>query len=291
MTPAAIARTATLIVAVTGVLWGIYWIPVRALSDMGLGGAWGTFVITGAALLMLTPVAPRLARENRRAVLAIAFGGIAFTLYSVAFLYGRVSITVLMFYLTPVWSTILARVVMGWDTPPLRYAAIAAGLLGLAIIAGLLGGERLTMGLGEWMGLASGIIWAISSTAIRANPPLPPFPAAFAFNLGAALSALALAPLLAPLPPMPGLPALGVAVLTGAVWWVLFVAGLIWAAARLHPARTGLLLMGEVLVGALTAAWLAGEAMSRPELLGGALVLLAGVLEVWPVREGKRTAD
>lgn len=290
MTPATTIRAATAIVAVTGALWGTYWIPVRALSDGGLPGAWGTFVIALIALLLLSPFAPRLARADRRAVLAIAFGGIAFTLYSVAFLYGRVSITVLLFFLTPVWSTLLARFVMGWDTPFLRYVAIAVGLAGLAVITGLVGGARLAMGLGEWMGLASGVVWATASTAMRALPPVAPFPAAFAFNSGAALSALAMAPLLAPLPPLPGLPVIGLAALTGAFWWGLFIAGLMWAAARLDPARTGILLMGEVLVGAATAAWLAGETLSRPELLGGALVLIAGVLEVWPVGRTRHAA-
>ena len=99
-----------------------------------------------------------------------------------------------------------------------------------------------------------------------------------------------MAPLLAPLPTLPGPPVLGLALLTAALWWALFIAGLMWAAARLHPARTGILLMGEVLVGTLTAAWLAGEMLSRAEILGGGLVLLAGVLEVWPVRSRARTA-
>ena len=284
MTPAAITRTATLIVAVTGALWGTYWIPLRALADMGLPGAWGTVAVALAAALILSPAAPRLAGSDRLVVGAIALGGFAFTLYSVAFLYGKVSITVILFFLTPVWSTLLGRLVMGWHTPVLRYAAIAVGLAGLAVITGVFGGERLTMGLGEWMGLASGVVWATATTAIRARPALPVLPAAFAFNLGALASALVMAPLLAPVPPVPGLAALGVAAVTGAIWWGLFIAGLMWAAVRLDPARTGILLMGEVLVGAATAAWLGGERLSGAVLVGGGLVLLSGALEVWPVR-------
>ncbi len=57
-----------------------------------------------------------------------------------------------------------------------------------------------------------------------------------------------------------------------------------WAAARLEPARVGILLMAEVLVGATSAALIAGEHLGPVELAGGALVLLAGVLEVWPQR-------
>lgn len=57
-----------------------------------------------------------------------------------------------------------------------------------------------------------------------------------------------------------------------------------WATVRLDPARTGILLMSEVLVGAASAALLAGELLDRPKLIGGALVLVAGLLEVCPVK-------
>jgi drug/metabolite transporter (DMT)-like permease len=57
-----------------------------------------------------------------------------------------------------------------------------------------------------------------------------------------------------------------------------------WATVRLEPARVGILLMTEVLVGAASAALLAHEHLARLEVIGGALVLCAGVLEVWPAR-------
>ncbi|WP_254796928.1 hypothetical protein [Sulfitobacter albidus] len=60
-----------------------------------------------------------------------------------------------------------------------------------------------------------------------------------------------------------------------------------WATARLDPARTGILLMSEVLIAALSAAVLAGEHLHPIEIAGGALVLLAGVLEVLPARRSR----
>jgi hypothetical protein len=43
---------ATAVVAFTGALWGLYWIPVRALVETGLPGVWGTVAITIAAALL-----------------------------------------------------------------------------------------------------------------------------------------------------------------------------------------------------------------------------------------------
>ena len=69
----------------------------------------------------------------------------------------------------------------------------------------------------------------------------------------------------------------------GGAWGTLAIVA---AAARLEPARVGILLMAEVLVGVVSAAAIAGEQVGPLELAGGALVLAAGVLEVWPVRRG-----
>ena len=58
-----------------------------------------------------------------------------------------------------------------------------------------------------------------------------------------------------------------------------------WATLRLDPARVGILLMPEVIFGALTAAIFAGETLSASEMIGGELVILCGLLEVWPTKE------
>jgi drug/metabolite transporter (DMT)-like permease len=289
------ARTtllATAIVVATGVLWGFYWLPVRALTGMGLPGALGTVAITLAAALILSPVAlarwRRLRSADPVALVAVALGGVAFALYSVGFVYGRVAIIILLYFLTPVWSTLIGRYVMGWHTPRLRLLAIAVGLAGLATMLGAGGEAPLPQGTGEWMGLIAGVLWSVSTTGIRAKSDLGPPEAAFVFAVGATAAALALAPFLENRPD--SLAAwregrvIAVALATGTLWWVLSVAGLMWAAVRLEPARVGILLMIEVLVGAASAAILAGEHLSPIEILGGALVLGAGLIEVWPER-------
>ena len=279
---------ATVIVAVTGVVWGIYWLPVRALGDLGLGGAWGTAAITLASAALLAPLAlgrGRLRRADPTALASIALGGGAFALYSIGFLYGRVAIVILLWFLSPVWSALVGRWLMGWPTPRLRLIAIVVGLAGLFVMLGADGSMPLPRSLGEWMTLIGGLLWSFSTTGIRVRPELAPSAAAFVFACGAAATALLLAPALEPPPtvaPAGLLAAAGLSLVTGGLWWCLSLAGLMWATARLDPARVAILLMTEVLVGAATAALFVGETLSPAELLGGGLVLLAGVLEVWP---------
>lgn len=283
---------ATAIVVGTGALWGVYWLPVRRLTEIGLPGAWGTLAIVAAAAVLLAPSAlkrrRRLASSTPLALASVGLGGAAFALYSVGFVYGRVAIIILLFYLTPVWSTLIGRYVLGWHTPRMRVAAIAVGIAGLAVMLGADGEIPVPRGAGEWLALISGILWSIATTGIRTKSDLGSGEAAFVFAVGACVTTLVLAPVLEPWPS--GIaaeslgPTLGWAVAAGGLWWGLSIASLMWATARLEPARVGILLMTEVLVGALSAAVLAGEHLGRLEIVGGALVLCAGILEVWPIR-------
>jgi drug/metabolite transporter (DMT)-like permease len=292
------ARTsliASLVILWTGMFWGLYWLPVRRLEALGLGGAWGTAAITAAAALVLMPFVVtrrhQLKHANPIGIASIALGGVAFALYSIGFLYGRVAMIILLWFLSPVWSILIGRYLMGWSTPGLRLVAVSFGLIGLFIMLGAEGSIPLPQGLGEWMSLFGGVLWSFSTTGIRAKSNLEPAASALIFALGAAATALVLAPFLAS-PPVVDTAALGtvivIAVFTGGLWWGLSTAALIWAAMRVDPARVSILLMTEVLVGAITASWFAQEHLSALELAGGAMVLAAGVLEVWPVRTGKQ---
>lgn len=285
---------ATLIVAATGMLWGFYWVPVRALEGLGLPGPLGTVAVTLAAVLVLAPRViwrRTLAGADGWALAAVALGGAAFALYSVAFVYGRVAMVILLYFLTPVWSVMIGRFLLGWPVSRLRLVAIGVGLTGLVVMLAADGTWPLPEGPGEWMGLLAGVLWSISTTGIRLRPGLEPSASALVFGFGALALALVVVPLMEPWPPairvLAPWSAAAIALAAGGLWWVGTILGLLWATARLEPARVGILLMTEVAVGAGSAAWLAGEHLAAPELVGGALVLVAGLLEVWPERRRK----
>jgi len=91
---------ASAVVLATGIFWGVYWVPVREIAKLGLNGAWGTAAITLAAALFLLPyvLANRTSLRGKDiiGIIAIAFGGAAFALYSIGFLYGKVALVVLL---------------------------------------------------------------------------------------------------------------------------------------------------------------------------------------------------
>ena len=279
------------IVLLTGIFWGIYWFPVRALADLGLNGAWGTGAITAMAALLMAPFAIRnlaaFRHANALGLASVALGGAAFALYSIGFLYGKVALVVLLWFFSPVWSVLIAKFLLRWQVPRLRLLAIAVGLTGLFIMLGGEGDLPIPSNLGEWMAFIGGLIWALATVGMRLKSDLPPLPAALIFALGAAVTSCLFAPILEPLPRIPADDLLGVLALvaaTGGIWWGLSIAALMWATLRLDPARVGILLMTEVIFGALTAAVFAHETLSMTEIIGGALVILCGLLEVWPTK-------
>lgn len=93
---------ATAVVLATGAFRGFYWLPVRALAEMGLRGAWGAVAITAEAALLLAPVALPRWRAIRAAgpvaAASVALGGATFALYSVAFVHGAVAVVILLYF-------------------------------------------------------------------------------------------------------------------------------------------------------------------------------------------------
>lgn len=279
----------SLAVVATGLLWGTYWIPIRALDAAGLAGPWATFGAFAATTLVLAPVA--LARWRRLlaggwplAAIGVC-GGSAFVLYSNALLLSEIVTVILLFYLTPLWSTLLARVVLRQPITGVRIATIALGLGGMFVILGAGGGLPLPRGIGDWLALASGLAWAVASVGIRKRVEVGAFENTFALLAFGLVMAAAV-----PLAVMPGqvfapleLRIAGVApwlALTALVWTAPTIVLLMWGNARLDPGRVGILLMGEVLVGAASAAILTDEPFGWRQIVGGVLILAAAAIDI-----------
>ncbi|HKJ71013.1 MAG TPA: DMT family transporter [Gammaproteobacteria bacterium] len=295
-----ITSLASLTVVAVGALWGIYWVPLRQLEAVSAAGPWATLAAVLLGGLCLAPFGwagrSRLATANNRALASVALGGASFVLYSNGLLYGRVAVVILLFYLTPVWSTLIARFWLGWPVSWWRYAAIVCGLAGIALVLrGSHGGLPLPHTLGDFLGLASGLLWAIASTGIHVHVRTRPAETNFVFLAGAIVMAAVLALVLGAADP-PRIPVgqLGEALFwtlgIGGLWWGLSLVGFLWATREMEPARVGILLMGEVIVGAVSAALFAGEPFGLPMGLGSALVVAAGFLETLPDRKAGRAA-
>ncbi|PAU80536.1 EamA family transporter [Halovibrio salipaludis] len=289
-------RLGSVVVVLVGCLWGTYWFPLRQINEAAPLGSWSTACALFFAFVLLAPwviVSLRRIRSVGLGTLMVTgAGGGAFVLYSNALLYGQVAVVILLFYLTPIWSTLIGRLWFGWPITPWRVAAIALGFLGIALVMGPSnGGVPLPSGIGDWMALISGLLWAISSTGIRTQPGLNAVECNFVFCLGGLATALLLAICLDGMivPAVSTRDLAGVVVWSlflGGLWWALALTAFLWSTQRMEPARVGILLMGEVVVGMVSAVLVAGEHLGGWMALGAVMVVTAAVIETWP-REAK----
>ncbi|MEQ6884667.1 DMT family transporter [Salicola sp. Rm-C-2C1-2] len=286
------ARRGSIVVVLVGCLWGTYWFPLRQINEAASLGTWATVCALFAACVLLSPwvIASRhrIRSVGIGTLMVTGSGGGAFVLYSNGLLYGQVAVVILLFYLTPIWSTLIGRIWFGWPITPWRMGAIALGIIGIALVMGPAnGGMPLPSGIGDWMALISGVVWAISSTGIRTQPGLNAVESNFVFCLGGLATALLLALTLDGMS-VPGVSLGNLAevaawsLFLGGSWWAVALTAFLWSAQRIEPARVGILLMGEVVVGMLSAVLVAGEPLGVWMALGAVMVMAAAVIETWP---------
>jgi drug/metabolite transporter (DMT)-like permease len=273
----------------SAVLWGTLWIPLRQIHDAGLSREWAT---AGSFLLPLLVLAPLALRRWRRIAASrwelarVGFWlALAIALYAEGVVRGQVARVVLLFYLTPVWSTLLARWQLGEPITGRRVATILLGLAGMLVLFGAEAGIPTPRAAAEWMGLAAGIAWAVSMVHVNrtaSHPPLDRVLAQFAF-LGPLFLLVTLIPggEVAARLQVGALAAAAPRVLVLALVWMLPVVWLtIFGASRLEPGRVAILLMLEIVVTLTTAALLTDEPFGRRELGGAALILAASGVEL-----------
>lgn len=260
---------------------------MRWLDALGVGSVWVSLIFNLVAVGITLPfLGLRGLRRDVMPHLMTGFLlGTAFTLYTVALLLTDVLHAILLFYLTPVWSTLAAWLIFRERLSPARILAIAGGFLGMAFILGAKTGIPLPRNGGDLMALISGILWALGTMRSYSRPApgtaLPVFAFSFGGLVSSAVILLIALPFATPITAAGGvLPnLLGIVLLS----MIIFVPPnflVLWAAQRIDSGRVGILLMTEVLVGSLTAALFSGEPFGAAELLGTAFIVGAGLVEV-----------
>ncbi len=274
-------------VALCGSMWGVFWIPLRWLDGQGVGGGWVSLIFNAVAVL--SPLPWLLKRGawtgiGNQALTGLLLGS-AFSLYTVSLVMTDVIHAILLFYLTPVWSTLAGWLFLGQRLSRSRIAAIVLGLSGMACILGVTGGLPLPRNSGDWVALLSGMCWSAGTLRSYARPEPGIALPVFAFATGGLVcSALILAiaaGLSMPLANFGDLVhALPLVILLALITFVPPSFLILWAAQRIDPGRVGILLMTEVLVGSISAAAYSGDPFGTFELLGTTLIVLAGLTEV-----------
>lgn len=262
--------------------------PLRYLDRLGVNEAWTVVLINIPAALIMTVVLmwtrPAIRPHLRSALWIGIFTGATVAFFTIGLVYSSVVRVTLLFYLTPVWSTLIGMMFLGEPPTRGRWIAIGVGLVGLGFLVSN-GGGNIPLNIGDALALISGVTWAIGGSLIKKfdDAPMPlltvlqfSFAAMCAVLLGLALMEMPLpnAALLTKVAPF--------AVMVSFVFVLPTMLIIFWAQKFLFPGRVGLLMMSEVLVAVLSASLLLPEeALGAIEWLGAALIMGACLVEIF----------
>ena len=235
---------------------------------------------------------------NTKVVVGLAMGG-GMAFYAIAVLYTTVLRTTLLFYMSPIWATLLAMLILKEQVNAKRWLAIATAFAGLLLI--LTGKDNpdftTAFNRGDVFALLSGLFWGYGMVVVKKSAEIPaidliPGQYFWATVIGAVVLLSTAGNPEFRVPDMQqwmnALP-----LVTG--FYVLLVLPTIFITTRiaqiLSPGRVCLLMMSEVLVAGISAPLIAGESISLHEWFAGAMILTATVIEVYGTPESTEPAS
>ena len=269
-----------------GAVWGLFWIPLKVLEDTGLHGLWVTVIYFLIPMLCLVLVGiwrwKYFKVGGLQLQITAMLAGLALLLYAMSIVYTDVVRAILLFYLTPVWGTVLARIFLGVAITSQHIFAMAIAVMGALTIFGLGLKFPAPQNIGDWMGVGAGILWAIACLRINIyknystiEMTLSFFFWSFIFSI---VAALIFAPSYIPsvaqtLPALPVLLSFMLLLIIPATYASL------WGPKFLSPGVVGLLFMTEIVVGSISVALLSEEIIGLREVIGILLITFASLIE------------
>jgi len=276
-------------------IWGLSWWPLRLMQGAGLHPLWATalmFTMITAVLVLVRPQAARGMARTPSLWLLVLVAGLTNICFNWAITVGDVVRVVILFYLMPAWSILLAWRFLG-ERP-------TAGALGRLLLAfggvvlvlwpadGDLGHFTRGFSLADALALMGGFMFAATNVALRRLRDEPTQARVLAMFAGGALMGLAVAAGGTSLGVVPALPDAAPDWIVPVVLWGTALMLANWAlqfgATRLPAGTTALVMLCEVLFASGSSV-LAGAAQpSASTWAGGALIISVSLLAALPSR-------
>ena len=270
---------------VNAAVWGMSWWPFRELQSLGLHPLWSTALIyffSLACIVVWRPGAWRSFGQYPQLWLLALAAGLTNVGFNWAVTVGDVVRVVLLFYLMPAWSVLLAWAVLGEKPTRASLLRLLLAMAGVLIVLKAPGSPwPVPQGIPDWLALMGGLSFAATNVLLRKLDYTPSASRMLAMFGGGGVLASAAAML-----------GLAGGIVTAPVWtttWLPVALGLGLAflvsnmalqfgAARLAASTTALVMLTEILFASLSAAALGAAEFSPRTLLGGSLIVLAALL-------------
>ena len=276
-------------------LWGVLWYPYRLLARAGIDGLWSTFFTYGLTLLLGALLFPRHARVLRRIPplallmgLAIGWSNLAYVL---GILEGEVMRVLLLFYLAPLWTVPIARVVLHEKLDRAGFVVMALAFAGaMTMLWHPESGLPWPSARAEWLGLAAGLLFALGNVLVRKLAGMTDAQKSIVIWAGVTVAALIHLPASTVGSERAWQFAWEHGALIAGIAVALVGMGLMlqYGLSRIPANRAIVILLFELAVAAIAAYFLAGETLRVQDWIGGALIVSASLASGWSARDPPR---
>ena len=279
----------SLIIVVSSCAWGLYWLPLRSIEQSGIVGSWSIVLVNACPLIILVPLIFFNLDKLKKYPEPILFAGImigaAFTFYANGLVETSVIRATLLFYLSPIWSSIIGIIWLNERLTIARVISIIVALIGIIfLLYDFRDQETVILNFGDFSSILSGLFWALGASILKkwSNLPIIPLTAIVYFSTTSLSILLAIIVYKAPIP---SLALIGQNFSTAFIWSVIVLLPSFCIIFRisqiLFPGRVGILMMSEVAVAVISAKiLLPEEQMVILQWIGALAILLAGVVEI-----------
>ncbi len=277
------------LIFISASVWGMFWFPLREIEAIGITSPWAVALTNACPLIILIPLIlfsqVKLHRKFWSTCFTAFMIGLAFTFYANSLVETTVVRATILFYLNPVWGTIIGLVWLSEKLKWSRLISITLAFFGLYFLLYSNQESNNPINIGDLFGILSGICWSIGAASLNKWNDTPILPLTTLVYLASTIFSIFFAIVLfgAKFPEVEViLSALPVAALWSTALLLPTFIIIFKVSQFLFPGRVGILMMSEVLVAIVSASLLLPEEKMDPiHWLGGIIIIFAGFLEVF----------
>ena len=267
----------------TATLWGLVWYPLRLLEHQGLSGLWSVLISYGAALLVCSWILVRdrqMLRGNFRYLLFMSVAaGWCNVAFIMAVLDGTVVRVMLLFYLSPFWAVCLGWMMLGERLDGKSILVFCIAVFGAVI---MLWDERIGLPWprdgADWLAVSAGFAFALSNVYVRKLQHVDVWLKSTSSWVGVVLVAVAWTGITGAGTPEVSPDIILYAVLLGLFGFLVMTITVQYGVTRMPIHRSAIILLFELVIGALSSMWLTDEVVQMKEWVGGGMIIMAAVI-------------
>jgi drug/metabolite transporter (DMT)-like permease len=264
----------------TATLWGIVWYPLRLLESQGLGGLWSALISYGAALsacLWVFVTARHSLRDNLLPLILLGLSaGWCNVAFIMAVLDGTVVRVLLLFYLSPFWAVCLGWLLLNERVGGRMLLIFLMAVGGAAI---MLWDARIGLpwphGASDWLAVSAGFAFALSNVIARRLQAAGIWLKSVATWTGVLVVAGSWVAASHSAFPVIGAGTFLFALLLGVGGFLVMTLTVQYGVERMPVHRSAVILLFELVAGAVSSLLLTDETVLPREWLGGAMIVTA----------------